>query len=172
MQPLNNALLTTKAALLAMHQPLRLTAALTSNDKTAYALAVTVTRNEVEAFRKIHPANCHREELWKFVRAFPTTPTATVAMLAAIGGKPMLECPRCQSPTLDEESGRNAMSRADNKTLICSRCGTEEAMFDWCCSAATGHPFHSHYVTTVTSTVESLIGLAAILNTEKQHHAR
>jgi predicted RNA-binding Zn-ribbon protein involved in translation (DUF1610 family) len=172
MHPLNNALLTAKATLLARHQPLRLAAALTRNDKTTYALAVTVTRNEVEAFRKVHPANCHRGELWKFLQAFPTTPTTTVAMLAAIGGNLMLDCPRCESPTLNEVPERNAMSRADNKTYICSRCGTEEAMFDWCCSAATGHPFHSHYVTTVTSTVESLIGLAAILNTEKLSHAR
>jgi transcription elongation factor Elf1 len=36
-------------------------------------------------------------------------------------------CPRCESM----ESGYPAVSRRDNKTEICSDCGTEEAMFDF-----------------------------------------
>ena len=36
-------------------------------------------------------------------------------------------CPRCKSPF---ESYTTALSRRDNKTKICSGCGTAEAMFD------------------------------------------
>jgi predicted RNA-binding Zn-ribbon protein involved in translation (DUF1610 family) len=37
-------------------------------------------------------------------------------------------CPRCRRTTLLE--GRNALSRRDNKTEICSDCGTKEALAD------------------------------------------
>lgn len=36
-------------------------------------------------------------------------------------------CPRCKEVELREEGG-NALSRKDNKTEICSNCGTAEAM--------------------------------------------
>jgi hypothetical protein len=75
----------------------------------------------------------------------------------------MIECPRCNNQTLDEIPARNALSRADNETYVCSNCGTEEAMLDYSCHAATGHPFHGHFVTTVTSTIQSLIGLAMVM---------
>ena len=42
----------------------------------------------------------------------------------------MKECPRCHEMTLQDESGRNALSRRDNKTYICNECGDEEAMID------------------------------------------
>ena len=35
-------------------------------------------------------------------------------------------CPRCG----EETTSFPALSRRDNKTKICSRCGTEEAMID------------------------------------------
>lgn len=37
------------------------------------------------------------------------------------------QCPRCKNHT----QGFGATSRRDNKTKICSCCGTEEAMFDF-----------------------------------------
>lgn len=40
------------------------------------------------------------------------------------------ECPRCHEQTLKDAEGRNALSRRDNKTLICSPCGEEEAFID------------------------------------------
>jgi len=36
-------------------------------------------------------------------------------------------CPRCGKKTTDFP----AISRRDNKTKICSKCGTEEAMIDF-----------------------------------------
>lgn len=42
----------------------------------------------------------------------------------------MKKCPRCGRQTLQEEQALNALSRRDNKTYICSACGTGEAMFD------------------------------------------
>lgn len=39
-------------------------------------------------------------------------------------------CPRCKELTLDKVEVRNALSRRDNDTYICSGCGTEEAMLD------------------------------------------
>ena len=36
-------------------------------------------------------------------------------------------CPRCKK----EYSGYPALSRRDNKTDICSDCGTDEAIFDF-----------------------------------------
>jgi hypothetical protein len=40
-------------------------------------------------------------------------------------------CPRCESNYLDPEEALNALSRRDNKTYICSDCGTEEALEDY-----------------------------------------
>lgn len=37
------------------------------------------------------------------------------------------ECPRCGKETNDYP----ALSRTDNKTNICSQCGTDEAMENW-----------------------------------------
>lgn len=42
----------------------------------------------------------------------------------------LIECPRCLLIRLHPEEGRNALSRRDNKTYICSPCGSDEAMFD------------------------------------------
>ena len=39
-------------------------------------------------------------------------------------------CPRCNKHELDE-NGRNAVSRRDNKTQICSSCGAREAFCDF-----------------------------------------
>ena len=39
----------------------------------------------------------------------------------------MKECPRCLLETLHEEEVRNALSRMDNETYICSSCGLHEA---------------------------------------------
>lgn len=39
-------------------------------------------------------------------------------------------CPRCGEP-LRENLVMNSRSRLDNKTYICSQCGTDEAMFNW-----------------------------------------
>ena len=41
-------------------------------------------------------------------------------------------CPRCgEQALITTEEALNALSRRDNKTYICSRCGVEEAMFDY-----------------------------------------
>lgn len=37
------------------------------------------------------------------------------------------KCPRCGKETNDYP----ALSRTDNKTEICSQCGTDEAMANW-----------------------------------------
>jgi ribosomal protein L37AE/L43A len=37
------------------------------------------------------------------------------------------QCPRCKNHV----QGYGATSRRDNKTMICSCCGTEEAIFDF-----------------------------------------
>lgn len=42
----------------------------------------------------------------------------------------MVQCPRCHKDKLDEVDVRNALSRRDNKTYICSDCGNEEAFID------------------------------------------
>lgn len=42
----------------------------------------------------------------------------------------MKECPRCKRMTLDPIEARNALSRRDNKTYICSDCGKQEALED------------------------------------------
>lgn len=39
-------------------------------------------------------------------------------------------CPRCLRDEMDEILETAALSRRDNKTHICSGCGTEEAMID------------------------------------------
>ena len=39
-------------------------------------------------------------------------------------------CPRCKWNLLKQQTGRNALSRRDNKTGICSECGTQEAFED------------------------------------------
>jgi predicted RNA-binding Zn-ribbon protein involved in translation (DUF1610 family) len=43
------------------------------------------------------------------------------------------ECPRCGEERLwvGDMVALNALSRSDNKTYICSPCGTDEAMIDW-----------------------------------------
>ena len=40
-------------------------------------------------------------------------------------------CPRCKMRTLRKENVLNALSRRDNTTYICSKCGEAEAMFDF-----------------------------------------
>ncbi len=42
----------------------------------------------------------------------------------------MKECPRCGEKKLREVEAENALSRKDNKTYICSDCGTDEAFID------------------------------------------
>ena len=39
-----------------------------------------------------------------------------------------MKCPRCKTNELDPIETRNALSRKDNKTYICSQCGVEEAL--------------------------------------------
>jgi hypothetical protein len=48
--------------------------------------------------------------------------------------KPNIDCPRCEGFIPNNETPGyycGALSRADNKTEICSECGNEEAMEDW-----------------------------------------
>ena len=46
-------------------------------------------------------------------------------------------CPRCEEAALlGPTLARNALSRRDNSTYICSGCGTQETMFDFAVSAA------------------------------------
>lgn len=49
-------------------------------------------------------------------------------------------CPKCQETLpeqpwlwqrLDPRLAMNSLSRADNKTYICNKCGTAEALADW-----------------------------------------
>jgi DNA-directed RNA polymerase subunit RPC12/RpoP len=42
----------------------------------------------------------------------------------------MVNCPRCDGE-LREPQAVNALSRVDNKTYICSECGTREALFNY-----------------------------------------
>lgn len=37
-------------------------------------------------------------------------------------------CPRCDRTTLDDDDALNAISHIDNKTLICSACGSASGM--------------------------------------------
>jgi hypothetical protein len=39
----------------------------------------------------------------------------------------MLKCPRCNQQDLNPVKELNAISRADDETLICSQCGEEES---------------------------------------------
>jgi predicted RNA-binding Zn-ribbon protein involved in translation (DUF1610 family) len=39
-------------------------------------------------------------------------------------------CPRCGRDRMRSPEARNALSRKDNKTYVCSSCGTDEAMID------------------------------------------
>lgn len=41
-----------------------------------------------------------------------------------------MKCPRCKENELDKEEVRNCLSRMDNKTYICSDCGTDECVFN------------------------------------------
>ena len=41
------------------------------------------------------------------------------------------QCPRCVEEYLHQERARNALSRRDNKTYICSHCGEREAFVDF-----------------------------------------
>ena len=48
--------------------------------------------------------------------------------------KSNIDCPRCEGFIPNNKTPGyycGALSRADNKTEICSECGTEEAMEDW-----------------------------------------
>ena len=47
------------------------------------------------------------------------------------------KCPRCKK----DYSGFPAMSRVDNKTSICSPCGTEEGLDDYY-----GHPLRTDFI--------------------------
>lgn len=40
-------------------------------------------------------------------------------------------CPRCNRRELETPMERNALSRKDNKTYVCSSCGTDEAMISY-----------------------------------------
>jgi hypothetical protein len=40
-------------------------------------------------------------------------------------------CPRCGQPTMRPIEAMNALSRRDNKTHICSPCGSAEATLDF-----------------------------------------
>ena len=40
-------------------------------------------------------------------------------------------CPRCGIDRMDPVKVRNALSRTDNETYVCNRCGTNEAMRDF-----------------------------------------
>jgi hypothetical protein len=47
------------------------------------------------------------------------------------------KCPRCKK----DYSGFPALSRVDNKTSICSHCGTEEGLDDYY-----GHPLQTDFI--------------------------
>lgn len=44
---------------------------------------------------------------------------------------PKKHCPRCGRPQLDFVQVRNALSRKDHATYICTSCGTDEAMINY-----------------------------------------
>lgn len=54
-------------------------------------------------------------------------------------------CPRCGIWNLDGVRVRNALSRVNNATLICSNCGTEEAIHS---ITGTQFPLEWHIVKT------------------------
>ena len=39
-------------------------------------------------------------------------------------------CPKCNTNSMHDELVMNSLSRRDNKTYICNRCGQDEAMED------------------------------------------
>lgn len=41
-----------------------------------------------------------------------------------------ITCPRCGADAMDETLTRNALSRKDNQTYVCSPCGTSEAFLE------------------------------------------
>lgn len=43
----------------------------------------------------------------------------------------MAKCPRCGINELNETDVANSLSRRDNKTYICNKCGDQEAMVDY-----------------------------------------
>jgi hypothetical protein len=51
----------------------------------------------------------------------------------------METCPRCGERKLDPEKARNALSRRDNETYVCSDCGLDEAMYDLMLASLSGH---------------------------------
>lgn len=46
------------------------------------------------------------------------------------GKDPRGICPRCEGRRMNPHQKRNALSRKDNKTHICSSCSVDEAMRD------------------------------------------
>lgn len=42
----------------------------------------------------------------------------------------MKECPRCERNCLNEDNALNSLSHIDNKTYICSKCGTHSGLCD------------------------------------------
>jgi uncharacterized Zn finger protein len=46
----------------------------------------------------------------------------------------MIKCPRCGQNDLDPVEVRNSLSRKDNKTYICNKCGQFEALLDYTCA--------------------------------------
>jgi len=42
----------------------------------------------------------------------------------------MKRCTRCDKMSMRDDLYTNALSRRDNETYICSKCGAEEAMID------------------------------------------
>lgn len=53
-----------------------------------------------------------------------------VIRFKANSGK-LVVCPRCGMQRMNAVKVMNALSRRDNKTYICSECGTREALFDF-----------------------------------------
>ena len=51
----------------------------------------------------------------------------------------MAICPRCDVHPLATELVHNALSRHHDGTYICSPCGEDEAVLDWCHSIAGGN---------------------------------
>jgi len=49
-----------------------------------------------------------------------------------IPGVKYKKCPRCGQRKFHPIKTMNALSRRDNETYICSDCGVEEAMEDFC----------------------------------------
>jgi ribosomal protein S27AE len=43
----------------------------------------------------------------------------------------MNKCPRCGEMTMDPQGVKVSLSRRDNKTSVCNRCGEDEAFYDF-----------------------------------------